>query len=139
MSKIGICVLFFFVPCFAFAQQQRNNFVQFLGEEQPGLTPKIFFARTISLPERYEFGSTFSADGKEFFYATEINRKPEIWYARRENNSWATPILLLSHTKYGYNDPFLSPDGKKLFFISDRALDGTGDKKDIDIWFIERT
>ena len=29
--------------------------------------------------------------------------------------------------------------GKRLFFISDRALDGKGDKKDIDIWYIERT
>ena len=45
----------------------------------------------------------------------------------------------MTHEKYGYNDPFLSPDGKRLFFISDRALDGKGDKKDIDIWYIERT
>jgi hypothetical protein len=45
----------------------------------------------------------------------------------------------LTHEKYGYNDPFLSQDGQRLFFISDRSLDGKGEKKDIDIWYVERT
>ena len=55
-----------------------------------------------------------------------------------ENNAWTKPVILLSHEKYGYNDPFLSPDGQRLFFITDRALDGKGDKKHIDIWYIQR-
>lgn len=39
---------------------------------------------------------------------------------------------------YSYNDPFLSPDQTKLFFISDMAMDGLGPKKDYDIWYIQR-
>ncbi|MFM6343727.1 MAG: hypothetical protein ACKPFK_01080, partial [Dolichospermum sp.] len=39
---------------------------------------------------------------------------------------------------YSYNDPFLTPDNKKLFFISNRSLTGIGPKKDYDIWYIER-
>ena len=33
----------------------------------------------------------------------------------------------------------LSFDEKKLYFISNRALNGTGDAKDIDIWYIQKT
>jgi len=55
-----------------------------------------------------------------------------------ENGSWTSPIAILVHDVYSYNDPFLSPDEKKLFFISDRPLSGQGSKKDYDIWYIER-
>jgi hypothetical protein len=33
---------------------------------------------------------------------------------------------------------FFSPDEKRIFFISDMPLDGIGEKKDYDIWFIEK-
>lgn len=55
------------------------------------------------------------------------------------NNTWTQPATIMGHEKYGYNDPFLSPDQKRLYFISDRALDGKGELKDIDIWYSERT
>lgn len=100
---------------------------------------KLFAPEIISMKNRYEFGSVFSKDGKEFYFAVEENKKPEIWFTRLENNVWTEPAKLIFSDKYGYNDPFLSPDEKKLFFISDRAMDGKGDKKDIDIWYAERT
>ena len=38
-----------------------------------------------------------------------------------------------------YLEPFLSPDGRRLFFVSDRPLhDSIGVKKDFDIWYVER-
>ena len=52
---------------------------------------------------------------------------------------WTKPEVMLSHPVYGYNDPFLSNDEKRLYFISNRALDGIGERKDIDIWYVERT
>src|SRR5205085_11189243 len=45
---------------------------------------------------------------------------------------------LLGHDIYSYNDPFLSPDEKRLYFISDQPLSGNGPKKDFDIWYVER-
>ena len=54
------------------------------------------------------------------------------------NNQWTKPEVLLSHEKYSYNDPFLSIDNDKLYFISNRALDGEGELKDVDIWYVER-
>jgi len=37
-----------------------------------------------------------------------------------------------------YNSPFLLPDELRLYFISDQAQDGKGEKKDFDIWYLER-
>jgi Tol biopolymer transport system component len=101
------------------------------------MTTKIFAPEVVSLKGRYEFGSVFSSNGKEFFYAVEGER-PHIELIKYENNQWSKPVKLLVSDKYGYNDPFLSPDGEKLYFISDQAIDGQGDKKDIDIWFVQR-
>lgn len=53
-------------------------------------------------------------------------------------SSWSDPNTILTHERYGYNDPFLSPDESRLYFISKRALDGIGDLKDHDIWYVER-
>lgn len=55
-----------------------------------------------------------------------------------ENGKWSSPTTILIHDVYSFNDPFLTPDENKLFFISNRPLDGKGTKKDYDIWYIER-
>jgi Tol biopolymer transport system component len=122
-----------------FAQEGKKEDSKYLAQEQPGLMPKVFAPGIVSVENRFEYGNTFSPDGKEFFYAVNVGQKPEIHVVKFENNAWTKPVILINHEQYGYNDPFLTPDGKRLFFISDRASDGNGPKKDIDIWFIERT
>jgi hypothetical protein len=121
----------------AFAQDNKKEQLKYLGQKPPGMTPEIFAPGLISTDGR-EFGSVFSRDAKEFYYAVIVNKKAEIRFAKLENGKWTDPVKLIVSEKYEYNDPFLSPDEKKLFFISDRALDGKGDKKDIDIWYVER-
>jgi hypothetical protein len=120
------------------AQTANTANYMYLNQEPPGLTPKLFAPGRVSLKDRYEFGSVFTRDGKEFYYAVEIAKRPHIECIEYENNLWSDPVKVLVSDKYGYNDPFLSPDENKLFFISDRAMDGKGDKKDIDIWYVQR-
>jgi len=90
------------------------------------------------MPDRVEFGSIYSKDGKEFFYSIEVNGKAEIRYMNMENGKWSEPRQLMVHGQYSYNDPFLTPDERRLFFISDQPMSGEGPKKDFDIWYIER-
>ena len=110
----------------------------YLGQQPPKMEAKLFAPGTVSEGDRYEYGSYFSKDGKEFYYAVIVNEKPQIWLSKLVDNQWTKPQVVLASDKYEYNDPFLSPDGKRLFFISDQALDGQSDKKDFDIWYIER-
>lgn len=110
---------------------------RYMGQEEPGMEPQLFAPNFISTEES-EFGSVFSKDNQEFFYAVDVNGKAEIRYSKRIDDQWTPPKILLSHERYGYNDPFLSPDEKRLYFISKRAIDGVSDPKDVDIWFVER-
>ena len=66
-------------------------------------------------------------------------KRYEIRYSSLSNGQWTKPQAIISHDRYSYNDPFLSNDENRLYFISNRALDGEGDVKDIDIWYAEQT
>jgi hypothetical protein len=122
----------------SFGQTVKKEAFAYLNQTPPGSTPKLFAPEIVSLKSRYEFGSVFTRDGREFYYAVEGGQRPHIECIKYENNKWSAPVKVLVSDKYGYNDPFLSPDEQKLFFISDQAMDGKGDKKDIDIWYVQR-
>ena len=109
----------------------------YMGQAPPGTVAKIFAPRFIST-EEYEFGSVFNAAGTEFYYGVDLGGHNVIRYSKLKGTSWTKPVTLLQHETYGYNDPFLSPDEQRLYFISDQALDGQGASKDIDIWYVQR-
>jgi hypothetical protein len=116
---------------------------EYLNELPPGTTPKVFAPGKVSTENEFEFGAVFSNDRSEFYYGVEIKGKAETRMMKFDpdgnlDRSWSQPVKILFHEVYSYNDPFLTPDNKKLFFISDRSLTGTGPKKDYDIWYIER-
>ena len=109
----------------------------YLGEEPPGKQAKVFAPNFIST-EEYEFGSVFNKSGTEFYYGVDLGGRNVIRYSKLKDDLWSKPVTILSHEKYGYNDPFLSPDENRLYFISNQAFDGKGEAKDIDIWYIEK-
>ena len=109
----------------------------YLGQDPPGKGAKVFAPNFIST-EEYEFGSVFNAEANEFYYGVDLGGRNVIRFSKLEGNTWSKPKSILSHERYGYNDPFLSPDENRLFFISNQALDGQGEPKDIDIWYLER-
>lgn len=111
---------------------------QYFQQPSPGTTPAVFAPGIVSTEEQFEFGATFSRDRREFFYGVEINGKAETRIMRFENGKWSLPAKILVHDKYSFNDPFLSPDEQRLYFISDRPMNGTGPKKDYDIWYVQR-
>lgn len=112
--------------------------LKYLGQMPPDSIPVIFAPDLISKKSESEFGSVFNKDATELYYGVDVHGKAEIRYTRLEAETWSTPKVLLSHDKYGCNDPFLSPDENRLYFISNKALLNDGVKEDYDIWYIER-
>lgn len=112
---------------------------RYLGQSPPGTTPQVFAPGVVSLPDMYEFGSVFTADGLTLYFGVDLGDRAEIRGMAFEDGAWWGPEVVLAHPEYGYNDPFLSPDEDRLYFISNRPWDGGGPPKDIDIGFIERT
>ena len=120
------------------AQDVETASLRYLKKPPPGLTPQVFAPGVVSKEDEREFGSVFSADGTEFFYAVDVNGKAEIRRMKLKDDQWTPPELLIHHDEYGYNDPFLSPDEQRLYFISDQPLTGSAPPQDIDIWYAER-
>jgi hypothetical protein len=125
-----------FILCIAVYAQKPDP--KYFNQVPPGTTPAVFAPGKISTEGQFEFGAIFSKDWSEFYYAVAINGKAETRMMKFENGSWTSPVTILSHNVYSYNDPFLTPDEKRLFFISDRPLNDQGQKKDYDIWYVER-
>jgi len=134
--KSNLWVLLALVLLFSMGHAQLiDSTLQYLAQDPPSDIPEKFAPNIISLENENEFGSVFSKDASEFFYAVDGNGRAEIRYTRLKNGSWSLPQTIISHKTYSHNDPFLSPDEKELYYISDRPLQGTGDKKDYDIWY----
>lgn len=125
-------------PILGHVGSASDNDMTYFGLRPPGLKPEIFAENIISKPDRHEFGSVFSEDGKEFFFGVDTDGIAEIWFSKLSDGVWTTPEVILEDLEYSFNDPMLSPNEDKLYFISDMPLTGNGNKKDYDIWYLER-
>ncbi|HBV16067.1 hypothetical protein [Chryseobacterium carnipullorum] len=84
---------------------------------------------------------SISEDGNETFFTVQSPNQEisQIAYIKKEKNNWSEPQLLPFNNEYSYLEPFLTDNGNRLYFASDRPLDKTkAEKKDFDIWYVER-
>ena len=112
--------------------------LQYIDSDKPTRTPKIFASSFISKKDEYEYGSVFSKNRNEFFYAVNVDGRAEIRYTKLKKGKWIKPKTIISHKKYSFNDPFLSPDEDRLYYISDKPLNKKDTTNDYDIWFSKR-
>jgi hypothetical protein len=83
---------------------------------------------------------TFSPDGKEIYWNMRgLNMKGKIWMTKLLNERWTEPkIVSFCRDELSMDDnPFITPDGQKMFFTSTRS--GSVSEKKENIWFVERT
>nr|NQU90068.1 PD40 domain-containing protein [Bacteroidota bacterium] len=149
MKITGLFILTMIISLTAvFAQEKIENNSNFpifegnyLGQKPPGITPEIFAPNIISTGD-YERALVFSPDYNELYYqmrGREYNTF--IIHMEKENDRWLKPEMASFSGVNGYNDgyPFFSPDGKKLFFDSNRPFEPGGEiQKNVDIWFLEK-
>ncbi|MEO1218755.1 MAG: amidohydrolase family protein, partial [Bacteroidota bacterium] len=116
----------------------RDNDMLYFGLEAPKDRPEKLAPDFISLDNQYEFGSIFNKKGDEFYFGVDEGGRPRIMYSRLEKGVWLAPENLISDNKIGYNDPMLSPDERRLYFISNHPKQAGGEVSDIDIWYVEK-
>jgi hypothetical protein len=110
----------------------------YLGQRQP-TTQAQLFAPGIVCTDLNERDTAISPDGKEFYFSILLKRRGFIISMKQEKGKWSKPEVASFSGKYSDLEPAFSPDGKKLFFVSNRPLSGQGEpKQDYDIWFVER-
>ena len=101
--------------------------------------PELVGEGTVSTSDD-EFGGSLSPDGTAMFY--DITVPPHYLYvmceSRFKEGKWQTPQVLPFSGLYRDSDPVLTPDGKTLFFASDRPRNGV-ESTNFYIWAAEKT
>jgi ankyrin repeat protein/glyoxylase-like metal-dependent hydrolase (beta-lactamase superfamily II) len=112
---------------------------EYLGMKKPGMIPEVFAPGIVST-EKNELNSVFTPDGKEFYFTIESSQgKWTIMVMKRKTDQWTKPQPASFSGTFSDVDLFISPDGKKLYYCSNRPLDGKGaPAATFDIWVVDR-
>jgi hypothetical protein len=114
-----------FVTIFGFAQEQPKPVAAF------DFLKKYSNTRDLALS---------STQDEVYFTLQNTNEEVSvIAFSKKENKKWSEPKLINFTGKFRDIEPFLSSDGLKLYFSSNRPLhDSISKPKDYDIWYVER-
>lgn len=139
LISLFLFLTIFFGDCI----RQKDNFSllkgPYLGQKPPGIIPEIF-AQGIVSTGASEFGSTFTPDGQEFCYAVSGVPRQVIVCIKSQASRWTQPQIPAFSGRYDDWDMNFSPDGKKLYFTSNRPLTETSDPLDnSNLWVVEKT
>lgn len=86
-------------------------------------------------------GLVFSADGKTAYWTawngnwgSDPTSPRTIYTSTRRGGCWSSPVVAAFSGVFNDDDPFVSPDGKWLYFVSDRPAVEGGETTRGDIW-----
>ncbi len=143
---LGICriaSLLLFSIGFSYAQSGDSPKLTgpYLGQKPPGTTPELFAPGIVST-EGMQTKLNVAPDGNEIIYA-ERNAVTNRWSFMRTvrvDSGWSRPAPMPAFEQYTNMEPSLSPDGRRLYFVSDRPTTDTGEaSKTPDIWYVEKS
>ncbi len=118
-------------------QQQRYSYTV----SNPMPQPRIFGEGVISTGD-YDTHPAFTPDGRTLYFlkCTADIRTCTICVSHFKNNHWTEPAVAPFSGQYWDVDPFVTKDGKTVYFSSNRPLkEGDPAKVDTDIWKVEVT
>jgi WD40 repeat protein len=105
------------------------------------MAPSLFAPGIVSTPDSGEAFGTLTPDGREFYFTKHHNfARHHIMVTRLVQGQWTRPELVPISGLYNDREPRLSPDGKRLYFSSNRhsSAGDTAQRRDLDLWFSDR-
>ncbi|MDH4196162.1 MAG: hypothetical protein OEW05_01995 [Candidatus Aminicenantes bacterium] len=129
-------------------QEKKAAQGPYLGQKPPGTTPQVFAPGIVST-EAHEFSCSFTLDGKEFYFTrSESMQSPTlIMFSKYVDGVWTPPSPAPFNDAAGARpagmsfEPSVTPDGRRLYFSSDRPFpgqSGPGGPPMLNIWYVER-
>ncbi len=112
----------------------------YLGQKLPGRRPELFAPGLVAAKYDFHGSVSFSPDGRSAFWSVqEYGGAMASLESRLVDGRWTRPkpmsFVVLGQT----NDvPFPSPDGRRLFFVSNRSLEKDGPNGKENIWVMDR-
>ncbi len=121
----------------------------YLGQNPPGMTPEVFAPGIVS-KEGAQSKLIISPDGSEIIFKTMIitpgqgnspaSRTMYFESITQKNGKWNSPAIFPFSRDFVNDEPTLSGDGNRLFFVSNRPKEGSNEvQKMPDIWVVNRT
>lgn len=98
-------------------------------------------ARGVISTDAPEFATTFTPDGREVFFnraSADRATLQILWSRRGPDGAWSPPAVAPFSGTFRDVDPFVTPDGGRLFFTSDRPR-RPGGPRVFATWYVERT
>ncbi len=111
----------------------------YLGQKLAGTSAELFAPGIISTG-LYTRDMSITPDGKEIYYCISALGYNLIFYTKQVDGHWTKPAPAPFITKFEYMhyEPCISPDGKKLFFLSNMPKKEGEKEGDEDIWVVDR-
>lgn len=141
MCRIAAIVLLLISACFVKISAQSKS--PYGISDNPDVS-QLFSSSSIS-SDQNEYNITFTPNGKQVYFTrkkgtwgSKNNEKSTIYTSDFSKGKWTSPIIAPFSGKHDDSDVFISPDGQKLFFTSNRPVNGN-EKKDSDIWMLFKT
>lgn len=102
----------------------------------------VLFAPGVVASGQEEWRVTFTPHGDTAYFARStaffpVSRQATIYETRLVGRTWTPPVVAAFSGTYPDIDPFVSPDGRRLYFSSIRPVNGQP-RTDIDLWVVER-
>lgn len=118
---------------------QTGRFAPPYASDKPLATATLFAEGVISTGD-YDSHPAFTPDGRTLYF---LKSTPDfnfwtIVVSRFGAGRWSAPEVAPFSGQYSDADPFVTADGSKLYFISNRPVPGKA-KPDLDIWMVEKT
>lgn len=106
----------------------------YLGQELPGLKPVLFAPELISTNLYQERDACFTRDLKEFYFT----RDEKIMVVKRTEQGWTQPVQASFSTDDREAEPYITPSGDRLYFVSRRLPEDSAEVGFFHIWYVDR-
>src|SRR5262249_51130478 len=134
---IAMVVLAVINVLFSAAGQKQGRASYAVDKAMP--EPTLFGEGVVSTPED-DLNAAFTPDGQTIYFTRNFpgGKLGVILFSQFKNGKWQSPEIASFSGQFTDYDPFISTDGSKLFYCSNRGTDGKV-KSDFDIWFLAPT
>jgi dipeptidyl aminopeptidase/acylaminoacyl peptidase len=112
----------------------------YLGQRTPDTIPELFAPGIVS-KDGHQAKLNICSDQSEIIYWERNPANNSMYFVSitKTGKTWNAPETLAFSREFTNMEPALSPDGTKLYFVSDRPpSDSGGAQKNPDIWYVRK-
>jgi len=100
-------------------------------------SPTLIFPFLVNTPFN-ERNAALSPDGQMLIYSFKMANQYVLLYIELVKGIWTKPNVMSFSGQYSDLEPCFSPDGRFLFFSSNRPVDKGNETKDFDLWVVKK-